>query len=79
MAHQIHKVGDYTACIKAFKEDNDNNKAEKAAWFNWFQRVHRSWKVVKDIEEVLNSLGKYLCLLMFSKDGKVMVSGCGYH
>ena|ERR1700761_6748896 len=79
LAHRIHGAGDYTARIKAFREDNDNDKAGKAAWLKWFQRVHGSWKVMKDIEEALNSLGRHPRLMVFSKDGKATVSGRGRH
>ena len=42
LAHRIQRAGNYTVHIKAFREDNDNDRAGKAAWLKWFQRVHGS-------------------------------------
>ena len=78
LAHRIHNAGDYTARVNAFKEDNDNDRAGKAAWLKWFNMTHRSWRIMKDMEEVLNTSGRHPRLLVVTK-GQASVSGHGHH
>jgi hypothetical protein len=74
LAHRVHNARRYTARLQVFKNDNDNDKAGKAAWIKWFRKYHGNWKVMKDMEEILNAYGRHPRLLVVDKDGKASVS-----
>jgi hypothetical protein len=72
LAHRIHSIDSYGERIKAFKENNDNDKAGKAAWIKWFKRMHSSWRIQDDMEKLLDMYERHPRLMV---DGAASVSG----
>jgi hypothetical protein len=74
LVHRIHSIEGYRKRLNAFKENNDNDRAGKAAWTKWFRKVHGQWGVQKDMEKVLNAYERHPRMLVGESGGMEEVS-----
>ena len=75
LAHRIHSIDSYEQRLKVFEEEDDNYKAGKVAWRKWFERVHPSWHIRNDMENLLDTYERHPRLMVDSAGGVGSVSG----
>ena len=64
LASRVHSKRGYSVRITEFAKQQDNDKAGREAWQKWYDRKYPTWKVRKDVEQVLREEGRHPCQLL---------------